>query len=45
MVFDAAPGPKRHLWIEGGRHTDYAYIAEEAYFETVDRFVDELVNQ
>ncbi len=43
-VFDAALEPKRHFWIKDGRHNDYVYIEEQAYFDTVDRFVDELVN-
>ncbi len=42
-VYDAAPEPKRHLWIEGGRHNNYAYVEEENYFDTVIRFIDELV--
>jgi hypothetical protein len=43
-VYEAAREPKRHLWIEGGRHSTYAYVAEEAYINTIQRFVDELLD-
>lgn len=43
-VFEAAPEPKRHLWIEEGKHYNYAYIEEEKYFNTIERFINELVN-
>jgi fermentation-respiration switch protein FrsA (DUF1100 family) len=42
-VFDAAADPKRHLWIEGGDHYDYVFIDEAAYFDAIERFIDELV--
>ncbi len=42
-LYNAAPGPKRHLWIEGGKHNDYAYISETSYLNTVQRFIEELV--
>lgn len=44
-VYDAAPEPKMHLWVGEGQHFDYAYLDEETYFSTIDRFVDEMVNR
>lgn len=41
-VYNAAPEPKRALWIEGGQHNNYVYAAEEKYFTTVRQFIDEL---
>jgi hypothetical protein len=41
-VYNAAPEPKRALWIKGGRHNDYVYVDEEKYFDTIFRFIDEL---
>lgn len=42
-VYEAALEPKRNLWIEGGRHSTYAYVAEERYINTIQSFVDELI--
>ncbi len=41
-VFRAAPEPKSHLWIEGGRHRDYVYLAEDKYLESILRFAESL---
>ncbi len=41
-LYEAAPGKKQHLWIEGGRHNDYAYAAGEAYLETISQFIDSI---
>ncbi|MBN2704802.1 MAG: alpha/beta hydrolase [Pontiellaceae bacterium] len=41
-VYNAAPEPKRALWIKGGQHNNYVYAAEEQYFGTVREFIDEL---
>lgn len=39
-LFEAAPEPKQHLWIDDARHNDYAYVAEERYFEKIVSFID-----
>lgn len=39
-LFAAAPDPKHHLWIEGGAHNDYAYVAEDAYLESFKAFME-----
>lgn len=38
-LYDAAPGRKMNLWIDGAMHNDYAYVAGESYFETFRKFV------
>ncbi len=43
-VYNAAREPKRHLWIEGGRHSTYAYVDEAAYRASVVSFL-ELVSE
>lgn len=43
-VFDAAPGPKRHLWIQGGRHNDYVNVAEQEYMDAIEGFVGDLLD-
>ena len=41
-LYDAAPdGEKMHLWIEGGRHNDYAYVAGEDYLQAFQTFVEQ----
>ncbi|MDF7801265.1 alpha/beta hydrolase [Pontiellaceae bacterium B1224] len=40
LLYAAAPEPKTHFWIAGARHMDYAYVAEEHYFNTISEFVD-----
>ncbi len=37
-LYDAAPGKKMHLWIDGARHNDYAYVAGAAYFDAFEAF-------
>ena len=37
-LYDAAPRGKMHLWIDGARHNDYAYVAGEAYFDAFKTF-------
>ena len=37
-LYDAAPGKKMHLWIDGARHNDYAYVAGAQYFEAFEAF-------
>jgi fermentation-respiration switch protein FrsA (DUF1100 family) len=39
-LFAAAPESKRHLWIEGARHNDYAYVAGDRYFEAFRSFME-----
>lgn len=41
-LYNAAPEPKQYLWIENGRHNDYAYVAGEAYLESIRSFVQQL---
>ncbi|NNJ70816.1 MAG: alpha/beta hydrolase [Kiritimatiellales bacterium] len=38
-LFDAAPEPKQHFWIEGAMHNDYAYVAGERYIATFQSFM------
>jgi fermentation-respiration switch protein FrsA (DUF1100 family) len=38
----AAPGKKMHLWIDGARHNDYAYVAGAAYIDTFQTFMKRL---
>jgi fermentation-respiration switch protein FrsA (DUF1100 family) len=39
-LYDAAPGKKMHLWIEGAEHNDYVYVAGEDYFNTFQAFME-----
>jgi fermentation-respiration switch protein FrsA (DUF1100 family) len=39
MVYEAASEPKHHLWIEGGRHTNYMYIDEQRYLAAIQQFL------
>lgn len=41
-LYAAAPGKKMHLWIEGGHHNDYAYVAGMNYFQTFYLFTKQL---
>jgi fermentation-respiration switch protein FrsA (DUF1100 family) len=43
-LYDAAPEPKQHLWIEGGRHNDYVYVAGDEYIVAIQRFIAGLPN-
>ncbi len=38
-LFDAAPEPKQHFWIEGALHNDYAYVAGERYIDAFQAFM------
>jgi fermentation-respiration switch protein FrsA (DUF1100 family) len=38
-LYDAAPGEKMHLWIDGGRHNDYAYVAGDDYLNAFQSFI------
>jgi fermentation-respiration switch protein FrsA (DUF1100 family) len=39
-LYDAAPGEKVHLWIDGAEHNDYAYVAGNRYFESFQTFME-----
>lgn len=39
-LFDAARGPKAHLWVKGAGHNDLRDVAGSAYLDAVKRFVD-----
>ena len=41
-IYQAASEPKQHLWIENAEHMDYAYVAKEAYFDAIERFISSL---
>ncbi|MDF7823664.1 alpha/beta hydrolase [Pontiellaceae bacterium B12227] len=41
-LYAAAPDPKRFLWIEDARHMDYAYVAEERYFDIISDFIGDI---
>lgn len=43
-LYEAAPGPKQHLWVEDGTHYDYAYIAGDEYIRTIQHFLGSLPN-
>lgn len=45
LLYEAAPEPKQLYRIEGGRHMNYAYVAEERYLETILAFADSLGNR
>jgi len=38
-LYEAAPGKKMMLWIDGAQHNDYAYLAGASYFSTFQKFV------
>jgi fermentation-respiration switch protein FrsA (DUF1100 family) len=38
-LYDAAPGRKANLWIDGAEHNDYAYVAGDRYFEAFESFI------
>jgi len=42
-LFEAAPSQKKHLWIQDAHHNDYAYIAGDTYFKTIQLFTQELL--
>ncbi|HSJ07270.1 MAG TPA: alpha/beta hydrolase, partial [Longimicrobiales bacterium] len=37
-VYDAAPGPKQALWVEGARHNDVLSVAGARYFQALQEF-------
>jgi len=39
-LYQAAPGKKMHLWIDGAHHNDYAYVADTKYFESFLTFIE-----
>ncbi|QBG48126.1 alpha/beta hydrolase [Verrucomicrobia bacterium S94] len=41
-LYNAAPEPKRHFWIDDARHMNYAYVAGDEYLKTILSFVAEL---
>ena len=43
-LYNAAPEPKQHLWIEGGTHNDYAYVAGDEYIDAIQQFIAGLPN-
>ena len=38
-LYDAAREPKMHLWIEAGKHNDYAYAAEDDYLNSFQSLI------
>ncbi len=44
-VFEAAPGPKTFYPITGAGHNDTYLVGGKAYFETIERFIEALVDQ
>jgi fermentation-respiration switch protein FrsA (DUF1100 family) len=43
-LYEAAPEPRQHLWIEGGTHRDYVYVAGDEYIGAIQRFIAGLPN-
>lgn len=41
-LYDAAPGKKRHLWIEGAQHNNYAYVDGPRYIDSILAFIETL---
>lgn len=41
-LFEAAPGPKRALWVEGAGHDDLAWVAGERYWRALGEFAEGL---
>jgi hypothetical protein len=39
-LFDAATGPKRHLWVPGARHNDFIPVAGPGYWNALRAFTD-----
>lgn len=37
-LYDAAPEPKRHLWVEGARHNDLALVGGASYWRAIADF-------
>ncbi|MFN2443323.1 MAG: alpha/beta hydrolase [Thermoanaerobaculia bacterium] len=38
QLYEAAPGPKRHLWVEGARHNDVALVGGASYWRALGEF-------
>ncbi len=43
-LYAAAPGEKMHLWIDGGQHNDYAYVAGPDYIRSFQSFAERLAD-
>jgi len=41
-LYAAAPGPKRHLWIEGAQHNNFTFLAGDRLWRELREFADEL---
>jgi hypothetical protein len=41
-LYSAATGPRQHLWIQDGTHTDYVYAAGDEYPAAIRRFISGL---
>lgn len=41
-LYNAAPGKKMNLWIDGGQHNDYAYVAGAAYINSFQAFMEQI---
>lgn len=41
-LYEAANEPKQSFWIEGAEHMNYAYVAEERYFDTIQTFTKQV---
>jgi abhydrolase domain-containing protein 17 len=41
-LFEAAPEPKRHLWVEGAGHGDVWEVAGDRYWEAIESFTRSL---
>jgi fermentation-respiration switch protein FrsA (DUF1100 family) len=41
-LYDAARGPKQHLWVRGSTHNDLSYVAGDRYWAALRRFADTL---
>ncbi|HEY5653752.1 MAG TPA: alpha/beta hydrolase [Pontiella sp.] len=39
-LYETAPEPKQYLWIENGRHNNYAYVAGDDYLKTFMSFME-----
>ena len=39
-LYDAAPGPRRALWVEGAGHNDLAIVAGERYAGALREFAE-----
>jgi abhydrolase domain-containing protein 17 len=44
-LYEAAAGPKRHLWVEGARHNDVALVGGEEYWGAIRDFAEVAVRE